>query len=69
MPSIDSHLTPEQRTARARKAALARTSVDHHIAALAGKPLTQVQRSNLIALLLVATHADAEHVAQEGAAS
>jgi len=45
-------LNAEQRTDRARKAALARTTPEHHIAALSRLTLTIEQRTQLAALLL-----------------
>lgn len=45
-------LDAEQRTERARKAALARTTPDHHIAALARATLTEEQRAKLVELVL-----------------
>lgn len=44
---ISKTLSPEQRVERARKAALARTTVDFHINALAGKRLALQQRERL----------------------
>lgn len=48
---VPKNMTPDERTERARKAALARTTPDHHIAALTGKPLTAEQRARLADLL------------------
>jgi hypothetical protein len=48
---IPKTLNDEQRTERARKAALARTTTDHHIKSLIGKPLTIEQKTRLAGLL------------------
>jgi hypothetical protein len=48
---VPKNMTQQQRTDRARNAALSRTTVDHHIKALAGKPLTDEQRARLAELL------------------
>ena len=50
---IPKNMTPAERVERARKAALARTTVDHHIRMLAGKTLTDEQRDRLAELLRV----------------
>lgn len=52
---VPKNMTPAQRVERARNAALARTTVQHHIQALVGKPLTDEQRQLLAALLDPAT--------------
>lgn len=56
MPSwpsgVPKNLTPQQRRERARNAALARTTVDHHINALIGKVLTAEQRARVADLLI-----------------
>lgn len=49
---IPKTLTPEQRVERARKAALSRTTTEHHISALLGRPLTTEQRQQLADVLL-----------------
>jgi hypothetical protein len=46
------NLDPEQRIKRARFAALARTTIEHHIEALARHPLT-IEHRRLLANLLV----------------
>jgi hypothetical protein len=48
---IPKTLTPAQRVERARTAALARTTIDHHLKALVGKPLTIDQRRLLASVL------------------
>jgi uncharacterized membrane protein len=48
---VPKNMTPAQRVDRARKAALARTTTEHHIAALAGRTLTDEQRQRLADLL------------------
>jgi hypothetical protein len=48
---VPKNMTPQQRVERARKAALSRTTADHHIAALTGKTLTDEQRARLTDLL------------------
>lgn len=50
------NMTAAERVERARKAALARTTIDHHINALTGKTLTDEQRRRLADLLLTNVH-------------
>jgi len=45
-------MTPAERVERARKAALTRTTAEYHIAALAGRTLTNEQRRQLADVLL-----------------
>lgn len=49
---VPKNMTTAQRVERARRAALARTTVDHHIRSLVGKPLTTEQRARLAELVL-----------------
>jgi hypothetical protein len=52
---VPKNMTPSERVERARNAALARTTIDHHINALTGKTLTDEQRHRLTELLRVGT--------------
>lgn len=49
---VPKNMTAAERVERARRAALARTTADHHIAALAKLALTTEQRLRLAALLV-----------------
>lgn len=49
---VPKNMTPQQRVERARKAARARTTADHHINALTNASLTPEQRQQLAKLLV-----------------
>lgn len=51
-PGYSMTLTPAQREERARHAALARTTTEHHIKMLGKQTLTDEQRAQLAAILL-----------------
>lgn len=48
---VPKNMTPQQRVERARHAALARTTIEHHINALTGKLLNDEHRARLADLL------------------